>query len=100
MPAVHHMVLLQFKPEISPSRITELFAQLAELRRKISGITYLASGPYSSPEGMNQGYTHGFLVTFESPAARDAYLTHPDHERVKTAFLASLDGAVAFDFEA
>ena len=100
MPQIQHMVLLKFKPKISPEKISELFSHLAELQQLIPGITYFAGGPYSSPEGLNQGYTHGFLMTFESVAARDAYLPHPEHERVKAALIACVDGAIAFDFEA
>ena len=30
-----------------------------------------------SPEGRQSGHTRAFLVTFDSPADRDAYLPHP-----------------------
>ena len=63
------------------------------------GMLHCAGGPYSSPEGMNQGFTHGLLVTFSDAAARNHYLTHPDHERIKREFLPLVDNAVAFDFE-
>ncbi|MEQ8787978.1 MAG: Dabb family protein [Pirellulaceae bacterium] len=99
MAAVQHMVLLKFKPEISPETIDRLFADLAALQQKIPGITYFAGGPYSSHEGLNQGYTHGFLMTFENAAARDVYLPHPEHELVKSAILPCIDGVAAFDFE-
>lgn len=100
MPEIQHMVLLKFKPEVTPAKITELFSQLAQLQQLIPGITYFAGGPYSSPEGLNQGYTHGFLMTFESVDARDAYLPHPEHEPVKTALLECIDSVLVFDFEA
>jgi hypothetical protein len=100
MPQIQHMVLLKIKPEVTPEKITELFSQLAELQQLIPGITYFSGGPYSSSEGLNQGYTHGFLMTFESVDARDAYLPHPEHERVKATLLPCIDGVIAFDFEA
>ena len=99
MPQIQHMVLFNFKPEVSPKKIAELFNQLAELQHKVAGMTYFAGGPYSSSEGLNQGYTHGFLMTFESVAARDAYLPHPEHERIKDEIIPLVDGVVAFDFE-
>jgi hypothetical protein len=41
-------------------------------------------------------------MTFEDAASRDAYLPHPEHEKVKESVLAildgGLDGVVAFDF--
>jgi hypothetical protein len=99
MPQIQHLVLFKIKRSVTTEKITELFSQLAQLQQLIPGITYFAGGPYSSPEGLNQGYTHGFLMTFESAEARNAYLPHPEHERVKDALLACIDGALAFDFE-
>ena len=80
--------------------MSELTVALERLRKVVPGFIYLSGGPYSSPEGLNQGYTHGFLMTFASAAARDVYLSHPDHEKVKQTFLPDLAGVVAFDFEA
>ncbi len=100
MDTVQHMVVVKFKPDIAAARIDELFVQLREFWSKMPDITYFAGGPYSSPEGLNQGYTHGFLVTFTSAAARDAYLVHPEHQRVVNLVLPMLDGVLAFDFAA
>jgi hypothetical protein len=77
----------------------ELAAALDALRRSLPGFLSCTGGPYSSPEGLNQGYTHGFVMTFVDAASRDHYLTHPDHEKLKRAFLPDLEGVVAFDFE-
>jgi hypothetical protein len=38
-------------------------------------------------------------MTFVDHNARDNYLTHPQHEKVKQAILPWIDGVVAFDFE-
>lgn len=97
---VQHILLLKIKPEVTPEKITQLFNLLAELQQLIPGITYFKGGPYSSPEGLNQGYTHGFIMTFESVDARNAYLPHPEHERVKAELLPCIDSVIAFDFEA
>ena len=99
MPQIQHIVLLKLKPEVTAEKTTELFRLLAELQQLISGMTYFAGGPYSSPEGLNQGYTHGFVMTFDSVDARNAYLPHPEHERVKAVLLSCIDSAIAFDFE-
>jgi hypothetical protein len=99
MPKIQHMVLLKFKPEVTPEKISHLFGLLGELQQLIPGITYYSGGSYSSDEGLNQGYTHGFLITFESIATRDAYLPHPEHERVKAELLLYIDSVIAFDFE-
>ena len=98
MAHVQHMVLLKMKPG-RDERTHELFAALAALRATIPGILHFSGGPYASPEGLNQGYTHGFLITFADAAARDHYLTHPDHEEVKQTFLPHVESVIAFDYE-
>jgi hypothetical protein len=99
MPRVHHMVLLKFKPGVREPAITDALHDVARLQQLIPGIESYCGGPYSSPEGLNQGFTHGFLMTFVDADARNRYLTHPDHERVKDALLRLLDNAIAFDIE-
>ena len=40
----------------------------------------LEGGTNNSPEGLNKGCTHGWILTFGSEKDRDAYLVHPDHQ--------------------
>jgi Stress responsive A/B Barrel Domain len=96
---IQHIVLLKFKPEVSPDQIDQIFTDLDQLKNLIPGIIGFNGGPYSSPEGLNQGYTHGFIMTFETADHRDAYLPHPEHEKVKAIILNYLDDVIAFDFD-
>jgi hypothetical protein len=100
---IHHLVLLKLKKGTTAQRVAEVFAELAGLQGKIPGLLSFAGGPYSSPEGLHRGFTHGFVMTFRDARARDAYLPHPEHETVKESILplleGGLDGVVAFDFE-
>jgi hypothetical protein len=98
MKKVYHLVLVKF-PAAKAHRMAELKAALENLRKVLPGFLSCSGGPYSSPEGLNQGYTHGFVMTFADVETRDRYLTHPDHEKIKQAFLPDLEGVVAFDFE-
>lgn len=99
MGRVRHMVVCKFKPGTPEATRARLLDLVRGLKETIPGIESIEGGPYESPEGMNQGYTHGFLVTFESPAARDAYLPHPEHVVVRDALLEHIESALAFDFE-
>ena len=100
---VTHMVVLRVRKDVPKAKVEEAFRAIGDLRKSIPGITSYAWGPYSSPEGMNKGFTHGFCMTFATAAQRDAYLPHPDHEKVKSKVVAildgGLDGVMAFDFE-
>ena len=94
---MHHVVLVRFK---TAGKVDGFLADVAAMKSKIAGMESYKSGPYSSPEGLNQGLTHGFIMTFASAAARDEYLTHPDHKAIVDAYLPHVENVVAFDFEA
>ncbi len=100
---VTHMVILRVKRDVPRAKVDEVFGAIGALRSKIPGIVSFAWGPYSSSEGLNRGFTHGFCMTFRGAAERNAYLPHPEHEKVKGLVLeildGGLDGALAFDFE-
>ena len=100
MTAIKHIVLFKFKATTTETQIEDAFQNLTGLKDLITGLAEFIGGPYSSPEGLNQGYTHGFLMTFDSREARDAYLPHPEHERVKSQIAPLVESVVAFDFEA
>ncbi len=102
MPQVKHVVLLKFKSTTTPQKVREMFAALDGLRGKIPGLLDFSGGPYSSGEGLNKGFTHGFVMTFADAQSRDTYLPHPEHEKVKQIIFpeldGGLDGVVAFDW--
>jgi hypothetical protein len=78
---VRHVVVFKYTPEATPGQIREVTEAFRELRKKIPGITAFEDGVNNSPEGLDQGFTHVYLMTFESVAARDAYLPHPEHRK-------------------
>ncbi len=48
----------------------------------IPGIVSSVEGGSTSPEGLEGGHDYGFVLTFDSPDARDAYLPDPRHRMV------------------
>jgi hypothetical protein len=99
---VAHVVLFRFRSDLPQGSVEAVFEELRGFRQTIPGITAFQGGAYNSPEGLAQGFTHGFTMTFADPAARDAYLPHPAHQAVVAKLLpmldGGLDGVVAFDF--
>lgn len=79
-PVLRHVVLFKFKDTSSAEDIAKVEKAFRELPQKISQINALEWGINNSPEGLNQGLTHCFLLTFESEKDRDDYLVHPDHK--------------------
>ncbi len=98
MSQVKHYGCFQFKAGTTAEQIAECFASMAGMVGKIPGLLDFNYGPYDSAEGLNDGYTHGFIMTFESPRARDEYLPHPVHEEVKEVVVPHLERLVVFDF--
>lgn len=103
MPQVKHIAFLRFPPHTPREEIGDCFAALEDLTTQIPGLLDFTGGPYSSPEGLNKGFTHAFVMTFADAESRDAYLTHPAHEAVKLEALRLLEGnidaVVVMDFE-
>jgi hypothetical protein len=99
-PAILHVVLLRPRPGVEVDAVRRLHGALSALPDVIPGITGLEFGPNVSPEGKGSGYDLGFVMTFESAAARDAYLPHPDHLAVRPFVEAVADEVLVFDIEA
>jgi hypothetical protein len=76
---LRHVVLFGFGKAHSSAAIAEVIRRFAELKALVPGIDDFEWGENSSPEGLDHGHSHVFLLTFASARARDAYLVHPDH---------------------
>jgi hypothetical protein len=99
MSKVKHIVLLKFKEGTTEEQINKFFEDVLDLSESVPGIDDYVSGANSSAEGLSQGLTHGFIMTFSDAAARDAYLVHPEHERFKAASFPLVETVIVFDFE-
>lgn len=99
MAKIKHVALIKFKEGTTEDQVQKAFDELMDLSESVPGVEDYVAGPNNSPEGLNKGYTHGFVMTFTDAASRDAYLPHPDHERVKASVLPLVDDVLVFDFE-
>src|SRR5687767_9115952 len=77
---VRHVVHFKFKKEATPEQIQQVVDEFALLPRKIQAIDSFEWGTNSSPEGLDHGYTHCWILSFRSERDRDFYLQHPDHQ--------------------
>lgn len=94
-----HFGVFKFKPEITDDQIEECFATMQAMVGQIDGLLSMEYGPYKSAEGLNDGFTHGFIMTFDSPESRDAYLPHPIHLEAVDLVQPRLERLVVFDFD-
>jgi hypothetical protein len=89
--SLRHVVLFAFKDDATAEQIDTLVKDFSALPGAIPGIVSYEWGTNVSPEGLNDGFTHCFTLTFASNEARDVYLDHPAH----TAFVATLGSCLA-----
>jgi Stress responsive A/B Barrel Domain len=78
---VRHIVVFKYKKGAPEAQIAQVTRAFRDLRTSIPGITGFEDGINNSPEGKNLGFTHVYLLTFDSVASRDAYLPHPEHKK-------------------
>ena len=77
---LRHVVLFNFNDTASEEITNKIEQSFAELQNKISEIHSFEWGTNNSPEGLDKGLTHCFLVTFLSEEDRAKYLPHPAHQ--------------------
>lgn len=93
-----HVVSFKFKPDAKKEQIDEVVAAFRELKKKIPVIQDFSWGTNVSPEKLDKGFTHGFLLSFKSEKDRDAYLVHPDHKAFGSSLGPILADAFVIDY--
>ena len=78
---LRHFVCFKYKAEASKEQIAEVEKAFAALEKKINEIKGFEKGMNNSPEGLNKGFKHCYLITFNSEKDRDVYLVHPAHKK-------------------
>ena len=99
MARVKHIALVQFKADTTPEQIDQVFSALLDLSESIPGVEDFISGPNNSPESLAGGHTHAFVMTLTDAAARDAYLTHAEHQAFVAWALPLIEKVTVVDFE-
>lgn len=95
---LRHVVLFKFKDSATPAQVKEVEDAFRKLPSKIKEVKGFEWGTNNSPEGLAQGFTHVFFVSFESEAAREIYLPHPDHKAFVKVLEPHLDKVLVVDY--
>lgn len=93
-----HMVAFKFKETATADDIRKVEQAFAALPGKIPQIATYETGTNVSPEKLDKGFTHAFLLTFHSSKDRDDYLVHPDHKAFGALLGPYLADAFVMDF--
>ena len=93
---IRHCVFIRFKPTISLAYKSELFNEIDALKDRLPGMLAVHIGTNVSPEeGMDKGFSDGFIVDFADSFARDAYLEDPGHKQTGGRLVAAAEGGIA-----
>ena len=96
--AYRHVVLFKFKADASEEQVRQIENDFSALKDKIDLVQDYEWGTNISPEGLDNGYTHCFFVTFKHKADLEAYLPHPEHKAFIDKLLPILDEATVIDY--
>ena len=77
---LRHVVSFSFKEEATEEQVADLIKDFIDLQNKIPEIQSFEWGTDNSPEGLQKGLTHCFILTFKNEEDRDIYLPHPAHK--------------------
>jgi len=95
---LRHVVLMKFKEGTTPEQIKKLEDGFRALPDKIDAIVDFEWGTDCSVEGLQDGFTHCFLVTFPCEKSRAKYLPHPDHLAFVKIVKPHLDKVLVIDY--
>ena len=96
---LRHVVLFKFKEESSKEDVDRVNAAFYSLPKEISAIKEFEWGINDSPENFHQGFTHCYILGFDSEEDRDlAYTPHPAHQAFGAILSPHLDKVFVVDF--
>ena len=91
-------MFFKFKDDAKPEDVQAIEEAFAALPGKIPEIRAFEWGRNNSPERHHHGFTHCFMVSFDSEEGRDAYLPHAEHKAFVEQLKPVLDKARVLDF--
>ncbi len=90
--------MFKFKDGTADADIQKVVDAFRALKVKIPEISAFEYGTDNSPEGLANGFTHCFLITFKDEAGRATYLPHPAHKAFVDVLKPHLDKVQVIDY--
>ncbi|MCX5497689.1 Dabb family protein [Kaistia dalseonensis] len=100
---ISHCVFINYRADTTDGMKDDIYNALQALKPRVPGLTGIVIAPNSSPEGLDKGFSEGFIVTFRTAAARDQYLADEEHAKVGAKIVSAaeggIDGLLVYDLE-
>jgi quinol monooxygenase YgiN len=93
-----HVVFFKFKETASTEQVKDLEKAFINLAGKIDTVKAFEWGTNVSPEGLNDGFTHCFLITFADKTGLESYLPHPEHQAFVSKLKPLLEKVCVIDY--
>jgi hypothetical protein len=97
MAPITHIVLVAWKVGQQAQAEATIRSSIRGFSGTIPGVQSVVEGHSSSPEGLDEGFDYGFVVSLVNARARDAYLDDPRHRPVAEVINAAASRIAVFD---
>lgn len=101
---VRHIVLTRFRSEVSEKEIESIYARFDALIHTLESARNFIGGRSQSPEHIERGYMHGFVIDFDDWQGLEVYTNNELHKAIGADLVAAaeggIDGILVLDIEA
>ena len=91
---IRHIVLTNFDLNTDEAKISEIYAGRGALTEKMDGAHNFTGGRSESPEQIERGYKHAFVIDFDSWADLKTYAQHPEHKALGAQIVQNAVGGI------
>jgi len=95
---LRHVVLFTFKATSSKEDVAKVTRTFNDLYGKVPEVKKMEWGLNMSPEHLDQGFTHCFVLTFSSEKDLASYQVHPAHKAFQEVLKPHMDKVFVVDY--
>ena len=95
---LRHVVLFTFKATSSKEDVAKVTRTFNDLCGKVPEVKHMEWGLNMSPEHLDQGFTHCFVLTFSSEKDLASYQLHPAHKAFQEVLKPHMDKVFVVDY--
>ena len=95
---IRHILFVKFKDNIDSKDLLEARNAFSHIPNQIQGISGFEWGENTSAEGLSQEFTHCIQIVFADEQARQRYLIHPEHQKLKSNLFKVLEKIIVVDY--
>lgn len=95
---LRHLVLFTFKATSSKEEVSNIVKQFASLYGKVPQVKKFEWGLNISPEHLDQGFTHCFMLTFSAEKDLADYQLNPAHKQFQSVLKPLMDKVFVVDY--